>query len=293
MLDAATRNVNNNDFASPEMLPAMNAGAPPFNDFDFNICADSEAGEPGPFSLDNSIWWQWTPTQTGTATISTEDNGTNVTTFDTTLAVYTGSTLGGLTLAAADDDAGTGLRSLIVMPVNAGTTYRIKVDGFGAANGLMNLHLELGPPPACGGVPATLVGTGFNDTINGTAGADVIVAGDGDDAINGLAGDDRICGGVGTDTIHGQNNNDFVLGGPGADMIRGETGNDTLVGNAGGGDTDDLGDNIGGGPGNDFLDGWVGDDVLIGGTGDDQIRGEAGHDTASYAQSATAVAPTS
>ncbi len=46
VLDAATSNVNNNDFAFPEVF----AGNGPFNDFDFNVCADSEAGEPGPFS---------------------------------------------------------------------------------------------------------------------------------------------------------------------------------------------------------------------------------------------------
>ena len=217
VLDAATSNVNNNDFASPETLPAMSVGATPFNDFDFNICADAEVGEPGPFSVDNSVWWAWTPTQTGTATISTEDGGANVTTFDTTLAVYTGSTLGGLTVAGTDDDSGTGLRSLLVMPVNAGTTYRVKVDGFGAANGLLNLHLELGAPPTCAGVPATLVGTSFNDTITGTPGVDVIVAGDGDDDISGLDGNDRICGGAGTDTINSDGDDDFVLGGPGAD----------------------------------------------------------------------------
>jgi hypothetical protein len=142
VLDAATRTVNNNDFASPEVF----SGAGPINDFDFNVCADSEAGEPGPFSVDNSVWWQWTAPSVGTATISTEDNGTNITTFDTQLTVYTGNSLGSLTPVAFDDDSGTGLRSLTVFPVNAGTVYRIKVDGFAATNGLLNLHIQQGPP---------------------------------------------------------------------------------------------------------------------------------------------------
>ena len=115
------------------------------------MCSDTEPGEPGPFSLDNGIWYSWTPAVTGTATISTEDGGGNVTGFDTTLAVYTGNTLGSLQVHAFDDDSGTGLRSLVVVPVQGGTTYRIKVDGFGAANGLLNLHLENGPAPTCGG----------------------------------------------------------------------------------------------------------------------------------------------
>ena len=282
VLDAATRNVNNNDFAFPEVLPASPA-AGGFNDFDFTVCSDTEPGEPGPFSLDNGIWYSWTPAATGTATISTEDNGGNVTGFDTTLAVYTGNTLPGLSVYAFDDDAGTGLRSQVVVPVNAGTTYRIKVDGFGAANGLLNLHLENGPPPACGGVAATLVGSDGDNTITGTAGNDVIVAGAGADTINGLAGNDRICGGAGADDVTTGDGDDFVLAGPDADILRGQLGNDTLVGNAGGGDTDDVGDTLLGGAGNDFLDGWVGDDLMVGNVGNDQLRGEAGVDTVNYA----------
>ena len=285
VLDAATRNVNNNDFANAENF----AGNGPINDFDFTVCSDTEPGEPGPFSLDNGIWWNWTPATTGTATISTEDNGANVTTFDTTLAVYTGNSLGTLSNVAADDDSGTGLRSSVTFPVNGGTTYRIKVDGFAAANGLLNLHIENGPPPQCFGVPATRVGTAGNDVINGTAGADVIVAGAGNDTINGRGGNDRICGDAGVDTINGGSGNDFVLGGSAADVINGGSGNDTLVGNPGAGSNDDGGDTINGGSGDDFIDGWFGDDVLSGGPGDDQLRGEAGNDTVTYAASPAGV----
>ena len=287
VLDAATQNVNNNDFASPETLPA-DPGAG-FNDFDFTVCSDTEPGEPGPFSLDNGIWYSWTPAVTGTATISTEDNGGNVTGFDTTLAVYTGNTLGSLQLHAFDDDSGTGTRSLVVVPVQGGTTYRIKVDGFAAANGLLNLHLENGPAPTCGGVAATLVGGISGDAINGTAGNDVVVSGGGNDTINTGDGDDRVCSEAGLDEINAGNGSDFVLAGPDADTVRGQGLNDVLVGNAGAGDTNDVGDVIEGGQGNDFLDGWVGDDVLVGGPGADQLRGEAGVDLVSYAASAAGV----
>ena len=92
-----------------------------------------------------------------------------------------------------------------------------------------------------------------------------------------LAGNDRICGDAGDDTINGGAGDDFVLGGSGADTINGDVGNDTLVGNAGGGSNDDDGDTIDGGPGNDFLDGWVGDDTLIGGPGNDQLRRRGRH----------------
>ena len=67
--------------------------------------------------------------------------------FDTTLQVYTGNSLGALTSIAFNDDAGgaLALRSRVVFPVNAGTTYRIQVDGFNGANGLLNLHVQNGP----------------------------------------------------------------------------------------------------------------------------------------------------
>ena len=176
-----------------------------------------------------------------------------------------------------------------MIPVQGGTTYRIKVDGFGAANGLLNLHLENGPPPTCQGVPATLVGGISGDAINGTAGDDVIVSGDGADIINTDAGNDRVCSGAGVDEVNAGNGNDSVLGGPGADTLRGQADNDTILGNAGGGDNDDVGDTITGGPGNDTLDGWVGDDVLFGGAGDDTVIGEVGVDLVEYASSPSGV----
>ncbi len=280
VLDAATSTVNNNDFASPEAF----VGNGPFNDFDWNVCADAEPGEPGAQAVQDSVWWTWTPATTGTATISTEDGGGNATTFDTTLQVYTGNSLGALTSIAFNDDINveTNRRSRVVIPVNAGTTYRIQVDGFAAQNGELNLHIENGPPPQCFGVPATIVGTVNNDVINGTPGNDVIVAGNGNDTINGNGGNDRICAGNGNDNVSGGTGTDFVLGDPGADLIRGDGDNDTLVGNAGGGDLNDLGDTIVGGHGNDFIDGWAGSDTLVGGPGNDTIRGAQDMDTVRY-----------
>lgn len=285
VLDAATGTVNNNDFAAPEVL----SGPGPINDFDFNVCADAEPGEPGPFSVDNSVWWTWTAPSTSTATISTEDSGTFLTTFDTQLTVYRGTSLGTLQALASDDDSGTGLRSLVQLPVQAGTTYRIKVDGFAASNGLMNLHLETGPAPSCQGLPATMVGTVYGETTTGTAGDDVIWAGAGNDIVNGGGGNDRICGGEGNDRVNGQLGDDGVYGDQGADVVGGNEGNDVLLGNAGGGDTNDLNDILRGGLGNDTLDGWVGNDSLEGGPGNDTLLGAAGIDKALYSTATSAV----
>jgi Ca2+-binding RTX toxin-like protein len=285
VLDAATRNVNNNDFAVPE----VRSGNGPINDFDFNVCADSEAGEPGTLAIQNSIWWAWTPATNGIATISTENGGGHATTFDTTLQVYTGNTLGALTSVAFNDDAGgpLGTRSRVVFPVTAGTVYRIQVDGFGGANGLLNLHIHNGPP--CVGLAPTIVGTAGNDVINGTAGNDVIVGVAGNDTINGGGGNDTICGGIGNDTINAGPGTDNVRGDPGADVINGDADNDTLLGNAGGGDVNDVGDTINGGAGNDVIDGWVGNDVLDGGLGNDTLFGMAGIDAVTYGSAPAAV----
>ena len=253
------------------------------------MCSDTEPGEPGPFSLDNGIWYSWTPSATGTATISTEDGGGNVTGFDTTLAVYTGNTLGSLQVYAFDDDSGTGLRSLV--DGSGPGWYDLPDQGRRLRSGERIAQ----PAPRerscadCFGVAATLVGGPNAEVINGTAGNDVIVSGGGNDTINTGDGNDRVCSEAGVDEINAGNGDDLVFGGPDADTIRGQADNDTLVGNAGGGDTNDVGDTIVGGPGNDFLDGWVGDDVLDGGPGDDHLRGEAGVDLVSYAPSAAGV----
>jgi hypothetical protein len=54
--------------------------------------------------------------------------------FDTTLAVYTGSSFGTMSQVASDDDSCTSpdneAGSRLTFNVVAGTTYRIVVDGF-------------------------------------------------------------------------------------------------------------------------------------------------------------------
>jgi hypothetical protein len=59
--------------------------------------------------------------------------------FDTLLAVYTGSTVSALTRIASDDDSGGSLTSRVSFSAVAGTTYRIAVDGYGAASGSVKL----------------------------------------------------------------------------------------------------------------------------------------------------------
>jgi len=124
-----------------------------------------------------------------------------------------------------------------------------------------------------------------DDTLTGTAGADLIQGFFGNDTITGNGGLDELKGGPGNDTITGGSGRDIVDGASGADKIYGLEGNDTIEG-----DADD--DYIDAGFGSDVVRGGYGNDVILGGPGarlvdgelvdatnrDDTLRGEAGND---------------
>ncbi|MDQ3933022.1 MAG: hypothetical protein M3340_00135 [Actinomycetota bacterium] len=100
--------------------------------------ASREAGEPYHYSSGSaSIWYRWTAPSNGRVTVDLSGSG-----FDTTLAAYTGSDLGGLTFIANDDDTGEGSASRISIPVERGVTYRFAVDGLGYSRGWVQLALS-------------------------------------------------------------------------------------------------------------------------------------------------------
>ena len=88
-----------------------------FNVTGSNLVMTKEPGEPlhGGSSGGKSAWWQWDAPQSGTVTLHT--NGSN---FDTTLGVYTGSSVAALTFVTGDDDSGDGLNSLVTFQAAAG-----------------------------------------------------------------------------------------------------------------------------------------------------------------------------
>jgi hypothetical protein len=95
-----------------------------------NIAATKEAGEPNnpdsPTSI-RSVWYRWQAPSTGSVTIDTLGSD-----FDTVLAVYTGSSVSGLTLVAHNDDAvpNSVLTSSVTFSATQGTIYQITVNGF-------------------------------------------------------------------------------------------------------------------------------------------------------------------
>lgn len=90
-----------------------------------------------------SVWWHYRPTSDGLLTLSTEGSS-----FDTFMALYTGNRVTNLNWIAENDDAHLGVSfSAIHQAVKAFETYRIVVDGRGAASGTVNLAYAFTPTP--------------------------------------------------------------------------------------------------------------------------------------------------
>jgi len=86
-----------------------------------------------------SIWYKWTPTANGVVTIDTAGSKTLTgLDFNTSLGVYTGNAVNGLTdVAENNDDAGSAPLnfSKVKFTAVAGITYRIRLDNGGYAGG--------------------------------------------------------------------------------------------------------------------------------------------------------------
>ena len=105
-----------------------------------NFAATAEPDEPMHAGKNggSSVWASWTAPRNGIATFSTLGS-----TFDTLLAIYTGTNLLSLTLEAADDDRAGYANSRVVFNAIAGQQYAIAVDGLGAVMGHIVLSWNL------------------------------------------------------------------------------------------------------------------------------------------------------
>ena len=132
-----TSPVNNDNFANRFALNGL-------SDSD-SLSNSGYTGEPdesnhaeasGPL---NSAWWYWIAPTSGQVRLNTRGSS-----FDTTLAVYTGDALDTLTEVASNDDVTmSSTQSAVVFEATAGTTYQIAVDGFSGSTGDIDLNLNL------------------------------------------------------------------------------------------------------------------------------------------------------
>jgi uncharacterized repeat protein (TIGR01451 family) len=127
--------------------------------------------------------------------------------------------------------------------------------------------------------PSSANNTATTTTVVGVAAdlcarAGAITGTNASETLNGTAGDDIICGGNGRDTINGRGGNDVIFGQNGKDSLNGGEGNDSIIGGNGK-------DQITGGPGIDALRGGNGRDALNAqdGAPGDSIAGGLGQDT--------------
>jgi secreted trypsin-like serine protease len=97
--------------------------------------------DPGESGTEATVWYTWTPTESGNAQIAVNQHG-----FDSQVNVYTGASVTGLSLVAGNDDANGTLQSEVEFNAVAGTTYRIQVDGFGFDYGSYRLSYGVNRP---------------------------------------------------------------------------------------------------------------------------------------------------
>lgn len=103
--------------------------------------ATTEPGEPEEVWRHGgaTVWWTYRPASSGTLAITTLGSD-----FDTVLGVFHGDSLERLVPLAWNDDVDEydSFVSSVTVDVDAGTTYRVVVGGFGGATGVVRLQWE-------------------------------------------------------------------------------------------------------------------------------------------------------
>jgi hypothetical protein len=107
-----------------------------------NVGATREAGEPlhAGKTGDTSVWWSWTAPTSASVRIKTAESS-----FDTLLAIYSGSSVSNLIKIASNDDADAVsgiLTSTVTLSATAGEVFQIVVDGFDGASGQIALQID-------------------------------------------------------------------------------------------------------------------------------------------------------
>jgi subtilisin family serine protease len=114
-----------------------------------NTYGTTEPGEPlFEEEIGHTLWYTWRPSRDGLAKIRTRGSQ-----FDTTLAVYTGTTLADLVqIAANDDHSDNSITSEVEFSVQTNQLYYLQIGGVRGASGEFKIHHppptpQLGPRP--------------------------------------------------------------------------------------------------------------------------------------------------
>lgn len=127
----------------------------------------NHAGDPG----GRSVWYKWTPSVSGEAVVDVLGSS-----FDTLMAVYTGTDVASLTeVGSADDQSSLVYCGRVTFNAVAGTTYYIAVDGWfntsagAVSTGSIALHYYLSAtPPSNNDFSGAITLTGREGTTNGS-----------------------------------------------------------------------------------------------------------------------------
>ena len=121
---------------------------------------------------------------------------------------------------------------------------------------------------------------GFNDTLFGTSGNDLISTGGGTNVVYGEGGNDTLVGGSGNDVMVETNGNNVISGGGGQDLISAGNGDNQIYVNNSVDITDAIGQGIGSPSGlkGSFVSVGSGDNTLVGGSGNDVFVLGGGND---------------
>jgi len=166
--------VANDDFVDAELITGElgSANATTRNAYPETV----EPNHAGSLFSGSSVWYRWTAPANGWFTLDTMQ----ATSFDTLVAVYTGTNLARLEIVAGNDNYGNNSRSRLSFAALSGMTYSIAVAGKSidsnkawmdnSSFGTFRLNWHSTPPPAFSGAPfsRTSAYPGQTITLNGT-----------------------------------------------------------------------------------------------------------------------------
>ena len=139
------------------------------------LSAVKDAGEPshGGVIGGASVWYSYDAPTNGVLKISTEGS-----TFDTVMAVYSGlaTDFESLVLQAFDNNSGAdGRTSVAVLPVVAGTSLFVVVDGVNGARGVVQLNYDLALAPVIAQLKTEAIGASLMRQSVSSLGVEVLV----------------------------------------------------------------------------------------------------------------------